>query len=334
MSTFKPDTTWVGLLGGGVSGSIIAGGSIFQIDVFNMGGERLPVRALVTGKRVGLVAEAGTALAALIVTGCRKGSEMDGITSSGLDWEFSVGVKGSALVKTGAKLFKTMAAQATAEGVNWAVHESAKRFVQWTMDDLGVVQSGKQFNLIPSPAGIGIGAGIFYEWQTLNLLGGKVAWQHISPQWSIENAGGDVYFQLCNIPEQDGTRIQLGFGVDEWGLDPLIRWQKVKGEGRVNSRNTFQIEGYVHQGFLFERRDGMGFSGINLSNYRPVGELQQGYFSNENNKDVAKNTKITIYPQVYQFGNYPLWTASDRAVVEVDKTGRFSKVAGNSNLRD
>lgn len=334
MPVFKPDTTWVGLLGGGVSGSIIGGGSIFQIDVFNMGGERLPVRALVTGKRVGLVAEVGTAMAALIVTGCRKGAEMDGITSSGIDWEFAVGVKGSALVKTGAKLFKTMAAQATAEGVNWAVHESAKRFVQWATDDLGVVKSGKQFNLIPSPVAFGLGAGVFYEWQTLNLLGGKIAWQHISPRWSIENAAGDVYFQLNNIPEQDGTQISVGFGVDEFGLDPLIRWEKVKGEGRVSSKHKYHILGYVYSGVLFERRDGMGFSGINLSNYKPIGEMQSGYFTTENNKDVARNTKITIYPQVYQFANYPLWTADDRASVEVDKNGRFAKVAGTANLRD
>src|SRR5690554_4447323 len=101
MAEFKADTTWLGLLGGGVSGSIIGGGSIYQIDLWNMGGAPLPVRVLVTGRRVGVMAEAGTALAALIVTGCRTGAEMDGITSSGLDWEFAVGLKGSALVRAG-----------------------------------------------------------------------------------------------------------------------------------------------------------------------------------------------------------------------------------------
>ncbi|WMS42265.1 hypothetical protein RDV64_19710 [Acuticoccus sp. MNP-M23] len=334
MATFKPDTTWVGLLGGGVSGSILGGGSVYQIDVFHMGGERLPVRALVTGKRLGLMAEVGTALAALVVTGCRKGSEMEGITSSGLDWELAVGLKGSTLAKTGAKLFKTMAAQAAAGGTNWAVHESAKRFVQWTMDDLGVVQSGKQFNLIPSPVSFGLGAGIFYEWQTLNLLEGKIGWQYMSPRWSIENAGGDVYFQLCNIPEQDGTAISIGFGIDEIGIDPLISWEKIKGEGRVGSRHKYHIEGYVYEGFLFERRDGMGFSGINLSNYRPVGQMQEGIMSIDHNKDVAKSTKITVYPKVFRFGNVAYWNADDRAEVEVDSTGRFAKVAGNSDLRD
>ncbi|HRH45225.1 MAG TPA: hypothetical protein PKY82_26540, partial [Pyrinomonadaceae bacterium] len=204
MPTFNPSTTWLGLLGGGISGSIIGGGSIYQIDLWHMGGNPLPVRALVTGKRVGIMAEASTAMAALVVTGCQNGKDMDGITSSGIDWEFAVGLKGSAIVKTGAKLFKTLAADATAKAVNWAAHESAKRFVQWTVDDLGVVLPGKSFNLLPSPISIGIGAGIFYEWQTLNLLGGKIGWKHLSPNWTASNYQGGVYFQLLDIPEQDG----------------------------------------------------------------------------------------------------------------------------------
>lgn len=162
MATFNPDTTWLGLLGGGVSGSIIGGGSIYQIDLWHMGGNPLPVRALVTGKRLGVMAELTTALAALVVVGCRTGKEMDGLTDTGIDWEFAIGLKGSAIVKTGAQLFKAMAGIAS-KGVNWAGHESAKRFVQWTMNDLGIVQADKAFNLIPSPVSFGIGAGIFYD---------------------------------------------------------------------------------------------------------------------------------------------------------------------------
>ena len=200
------ETTWVGFLGGGVSGSIIAGGSIYQIDVWNMGGKALPARVLIKGKRLGIVAEAGTSLAMLIVTGCRTAEDMDGITSSGLDWELSLGLKGSALVKTGTKLFKAAAAHAAAKMVNWAVHESAKRLVQWAMDDLGVVKSGKQFNLLPSPVAFGIGAGIFYDWQTLHLLGGKIGWKYISPKWSVETYNGNVRLQLFDIPEQDARK--------------------------------------------------------------------------------------------------------------------------------
>jgi hypothetical protein len=333
MATFNPDTTWVGLLGGGVSGSIIGGGSIYQIDVWHMGGDPLPVRALITGKRLGVMAELTTALAAIVVTGCRSGKEMDGITSSGIDWEFAVGLKASAIVKTGAKLFQSMAAQAAATGVNWAVHESAKRFVQWTVDDLGIVLPGKAFNLIPSPVSFGVGAGIFYDWQTLKLLGGKIGWQHISPRWTVENFQGGVYFQLLDIPEQDGELVHLGFSVPEWGIDPYIRWKKERGEGRVG-QNTIHIDGYAYEGALFERRDGMGFSGINLSNYLPIGRLEEGIFSGlENTKTVTKNGKLTVQPQVFQFGNYAYWSANDTMTVEVDGSGRFAKVEGSSKLR-
>lgn len=333
MAIFNPETTWLGMLGGGVSGSVLGGGSIFQIDLWHMGGSPLPVRALVTGKRVGVVAELSTALAALIVTGCRTGMEMNGITSSGIDWELAVGLKGSSIVKSGAKLFTTLAAQAAAKAGNWAMHESAKRFVQWTMNDLGVVQPGKQFNLLPSPISFGIGAGIFYEWQTLNLLGGKIGWQHISPKWTVGNSENGVYFQLLEIPEQDGELVHLGFSVPQWGIDPYIRWRKEKGEGRVGE-NYIHIDGYSYQGALFERRDGMGFSGINLSNYAPIGRSEAGLLTVSNTQTIAKKGKLTVRPEVLQFGNYPYWSAKDTMTVEVDDNGRFVKVEGSSRIRN
>lgn len=333
MSTFNPETTWLGLLGGGVSGSIIGGGSIYQIDLWHMGSNPLPVRALVTGKRLGVVAEVGTALAALVVTGCKSSKDMDGITSSGIDWELAVGLKGSAIVKTGAKLFKTMAADAAAEAVNWAAHESSKRFVQWTMDDLGVVQSGKQFNLIPYPLSFGIGAGIFYEWQKLNLLGGKIGWQHLSPCWTAENFQGGVYFQLLEIPEQDGELIRLGFSVPEWGIDPYIRWKKVKGLGSVGQKN-YHINGYAYEGAMFDRRNAMGFSGINLGDFVPIGRLEEGVFTGfSDTKTVQKSGKLEVRPHVFQFGNYSYWSAKDTMMVDVDSSGHFIKVEGSGKVR-
>lgn len=332
MATFNPDTTWLGLLGGGISGSILGGGSIWQMDLWHMGGNPLPVRVLVTGKRVGVMAEVSTALAALIVTGCKTGKEMDGITSSGIDWELAVGLKGSAIVKSGASIFKTLAAQATAKAVNWAIHESAKRFVQWTMNDLGIVQSGRQFNLIPSPLSLGLGAGIFYEWQKLNLLSGKIGWQHISPCWTVENFSGGVYFQLLDIPEQDGELVHLGFSVPEWGIDPYIRWKKDRGDGQVG-QNKIHIDGYSYERALFTARDGMGMSGINLSNFVPIGRSEAGILTVSQTTTVQKSGKLTVRPEVLQFGNYAYWSASDTMTVDVDSSGRFVKVEGSSKLR-
>lgn len=331
MANFEPSTTWLGLLGGGVSGSIVGGGSIYQIDLWHMGGDPLPVRVLVTGKRLGIMAEVGTAMAALVVTGCRSGKDMDGLESGGLSWEFAVGLKGSSIVKTGATLFKTMAAEAVAKTVNWALHESAKSFVQWTMDDLGIVQSGKQFALIPSPVAIALGAGIFYEWQTLKLLKGNIGWQHISPTWSVENVQGDVWFQLFDVPEQEEAIVHLGFSVPEWGIDPYIRWKKVKGSGHV-SESKLHINGYVYGGTLFEARKAF-WSGINLSNFVPVGRSEAGVFTVTDTKTVKTSGKLTVRPEVLQFGNYPYWSASETMTVTVDSDGRFIKVDGDNSLR-
>jgi hypothetical protein len=333
MSTFKPETTWLGLLGGGVSGSILGGGSVYQIDLWHMGGDPLPVRALVTGKRLGVMAEVGTAMAALLVTGCRSGKDMEGITSSGIDWEFAVGLKGSNIVKSGAKFFTSLAADAAAKTFNWAVHEPAKRFAQWMMNDLGVVQSGKQFNLLPSPVGIGAGAGIFYEWQTLNLLGGKIGWQYMSPWWTAENYGGGVYFQLGDIPEQNGELLHLGFSVPEWGIDPYINWKKEKGEGRVGQKD-YHLDGHVYEGAYFEGGKSSGLAGINLANFVPVGRLEEGIISGfSNTKTVVKNGKLTVRPVVFQFGNYAFWNASDTMTVHTDGSGRFTKVDDSGKVK-
>lgn len=334
MTTFDPETTWVGLLGGGVSGSIIGGGSIYQIDLWNMGSNPLPVRVLVTGKRLGVVAEAGTALAALVVTGCRSGKDMDGITSSGLDWEIAIGVKGSAMVKTGAKLFKVMASEAAAKAINWAAHESTKRFVQWAMKDFSLFEKGsKQFNLIPYPLSIGIGAGIFYEWQTLNILGGDIGWKHIKPSWTAENFQNSVYFQLLDIPEQDSQLVRLGFSIPEWGIDPYIKWKKEKGEGRVGEKN-YHILGNSFEGAFFERSDGTGFSGTNLGNYTPIGRLEEGVLTGfSNTSTVQTNGKLKVRPHVFRFGNFPYWSASETMTVEVDGKGRFIKVEESGKVR-
>lgn len=314
------DTTWIGLLGGGASGSIIGGGSIYQIDVWNMGGNPIPARVLIKGKRLGAMAEAGVAHAVLIVTGCRTANGLDGIESSGLDWEFALGLKGSAIAKTGAKLFRTITAEIAAEVGKWAVHESAKRLVQWAMDDLGVIKPGRQFNLLPSPVALSIGAGIFYEWQKLQLLRGKIGWEYISPNWYVETVSGSIRLQMLNIPEQDGERVKIGFAVPEWGLDPFIRWKKNKGAVGVED---FHIEGYVYGGILFEQPNGMGYSGINLSKLEPVGHMETGWVSPSRNDEVKKGGKLKVHPTVFRFANVAYWKARDTVEMVLDAKGRF-----------
>jgi hypothetical protein len=327
------DTTWIGLMGGGISGSILAGGSIYQIDVWNMGGNPIPARVLVTGKRVGAVVQVGTGHAMILITGCRSASEMDGITSSGIDWEFATGAKGSAIIKTGSKLFKEVASYAASETAKWAANETAKRLAQWVVDDLGIVKPGRQFNLLPSPLALGAGGGIFYEWQTLKLLSGKVGWQHISPKWFVETYNGNVRLQMFNVPEPDGTLVRIGISVPQWGLDPYIRWKKKSGQAHVDSRSMYQIIGYVYDGYVFERRDGMGYAGINLTNFQPVGRLEDGMLSTTNTSQVKKGGKLKVRPVVFEFSNYPYWEADDSVEMTLDSNGCFVGVDDGMKLR-
>jgi len=321
---FNYDTTWIGILGGGVSGSIIGGGSVYQIDLWNMGGNRLPVRVFVTGKRVGLVAEVGTAHAMLIVTGCKTAQEMEGITSSGIDWEAKAILNEGAFVKTGAKLFKTVLAAAAAKVTDWAAQESAKRLVQFLTDDLGIVKPGKQFNLLPSPLSLSIGGGIFYEWQTLNLAAGNIGWMYSSPKWWMESYNGFIRMQMSEIPEQDGTPLRFGFSVPKWGLDPYIRWKKNKGEAHVDGRHAFQIVGYVYDGFLFERRDGMGIAGVNLTNFQQTGRLEEAVVSMPKyTSQVTTGGKLNVRPVVFQFANVQRWEADDTVEITLDSKGYF-----------
>lgn len=187
------------------------------------------------------------------------------------------------------------------------------------MRDLGIVKPGRQFNLLPSPLSLAVGAGIFYEWQKFHLLGGKIGWQYISPKWFVERVNGDVWLQMYNIPEQDGEEVKVGFSIPEWGLDPYIRWKKKKGKARVKD---YQIVGYSYDGFLFERRDGMGYSGINLSNLQPVGRLEEGFFPSRTN-EVQKRGMLKVRPTVFQFVNYRYWEADDTVEMMLGHNGCF-----------
>ncbi|WP_029061811.1 hypothetical protein [Labrenzia sp. DG1229] len=334
MSLYNPDTTWIALLGGGFSGSVLAGGSVFQFDLWNMGSKRLPVQVLVVGKRAGIMAEIGSAFALLLVTGCKTEREMDGITSSGIDWEASLVGDLDASIKSGAKLFKEVMKHAGKKTGEWAVQESGKRLAQYITNDLGIVKSGPQFNVLPTPLSVSAGAGIFYEWQKLHLLDNEIGWNYISPKYSVENKGGTVYMQMKDIPVKDGTTIHLGFGVSEWlSIDPDIRWTQTRG-GPSIGRSKLHIDCVVYGGVLYQTRNKGSHPGINLSQLQPAGRSETGMLSVTQTKEVAKSGKLTIYPKIFKFTNYAYWSADDTMKVDVDSKGQFTKVEGTASYRD
>lgn len=315
------DTTWIGFTGGGFSMSIVGGVSFFQFEIWNMGSNPLPARVIITGKRLGAMIEAGTGMAMLLITGCKNAQEMEGIESSGIDWELDVGINADAIFK-GSKLFKETASLATKNVIDWAGHEQAKRLAQFFMGELGIVQPGKQFNLLPSPASIGAGAGLFYEWQKLHVLRANVGWQHIAPTWSVTNVGSSVRLEMSNIPEQDGTPVKIGIYIDEWGYDPLVRWQK---KGKRSGIKDYHITGYAYGGKLYAMRSKSGQPGINLSALQPIGQLDTSFMSNRLTNEVQKRGTYSIRPAVFNYTNLPYWKASNTVKITLGPDGCFLK---------
>ncbi len=343
-SMSKSSTTWLGYLGGGGGAAVLVGGGIYQFEVWNLGGKALPTRVYVTSKKAGLIAHAGASHAMVLVTGCSSASDMNNITSSGIDWEFDIGasakgLKGVAKFEKYKELFGAVEKLAKAgnkhvrEATNWAGHEASKRLAQATMGDLGVVQgSGPQFNILPSPIAVGIGAGLFYDWQKMHVMGGKQAWSMISPKWYVTNDNG-VKLHMYNVPENNGALVKLSIGVTEWGIDPYIRWKSDKGGPSVGHRDRYHINCYAYGGELYESRDAKR-PGISLGKLTPIGELETGMLTVGTSKDVARNSSIKIYPIAINFGNYPYWTASDHVKVNTGSDGKLKSASSVNDIMD
>lgn len=338
-------STWIGYLGGGGSAALIVGGGFYQFDLWNVGGKNLPTRVYVKSKKVGLIAHAGISHAMVLVTGAKTHAQLNNIGSSGIDWEFDIGasakaLKGVAKFEKYADLFRKVEKLATAGGktarnmTNWAGHEASKRLTQAAMGDLGVVQgSGPQFNLLPSPLAVGIGAGIAYDWQTMYTMGGKQAWSMISPTWHLQNKNGGVTLQMQNIPEQDGTWIDISIGINEWGYDPYVCWKSQPGGPKIDYKKKYHIKGYVWNGWLWKEKASKT-SGIDLGKLIPIGQLETGTFSVKTTTTSNKSKTISIYPAVMHFANMPYWTADDSTKVKTDSQGRFQKALDTKNSFD
>ena len=139
---------------------------------------------------------------------------------------------------------------------------------------------------------------------------------------------------MKDIPVKDATTIHLGFGVSEWlSIDPNIKWVQTPSGPRIG-RSKLHIECKVFGGELYENYNKNAAPGINLSKLQPAGRSEAGMLSVTQTNEVKKNGKLTIYPRIFKFTNYPYWSADDTMTVHVDNKGCFTKVDGTSGYRD
>jgi hypothetical protein len=319
--------TWLGAMGGGFSGSLLLGGSAYQINLWNTGGGPVPMPVLVTGFRAGLMAQVEAGHAFCLLTGVKSENDLKELKSQGLDWCLSIGGDVDAAVKTSGVVFDLLKAAAKSTG-NWAAQESAKKAVQLIFGDFEIKPSGPSFILLPSPASLGAGAGLFYEWQTMTRVGTDVAWRYIQPTWRVSSEGGKLKLFMDSIPESNGTTIGLQFRLDTWGADDVLIFDTDR-QGMVNMRYTDKLKtvhGLVNGGTLCDPVTKA--PGLNLSDLVPYGKLDVGMLTTSRTTDVAKNTSIKIGVSVcksaFSETNLYKWSSSDYAEVQTDQTGKMT----------
>lgn len=312
------NSTWLGLAGGGFGLSAIGGVGVYQINLWNMGGNPVPIRALIIGKRLGVTLQAEAAHAVCLMTNVRSASSFTTIKSSGVDWAVGAGVKADAFVKSGSKivsgLFKF------AKDGNWAAQEGVKKLVQGLMGDFTPGAKTPQFVLLPSPAALSIGGGIWYEWQTLEKVGTDLAWEYAPPKFRMERKNGKLLLRMKGVPEQNNARINFRIRENDWGTDDELLWRKKGSHGRGEPN----LNGTIYDGKLWNngRGAGKGQDGFALSDWEPVGKMVTGMLSVSRNKLVTKNAWQKVGVSVCRGRiNLYKWESDHYSDVMFDKAG-------------
>ncbi|MBQ2261485.1 MAG: hypothetical protein II336_08970 [Loktanella sp.] len=321
---------WLGTIGGGFSASVVGGMSAYQTNLWSMNGGAVPIPAFVFGTRVGVVAQAEMGHCFCLLTGVSGPHAFSEIRSRGVDWVLSFGGKIDAVTRSYSSASQLLL-QASAKTGNWAAQESAKRVVQTVMGDFDIRPGSPSFVLLPSPLAVGVGAGVFYEWQTLTKVGTDVAWRYLKPEWRVENAGDKVVLHVNAIPEADGTQIGLQFRVKRFGSDDLLIFESSRS-GLVNMRRTNQLKtvrASVQNGSLVDPATGQ--KGLDLTALVPVGRSRIGMFSVSSTPEQLLNERLQIGVNITRDPssdtNLYKWESKHYVPLQTDGRGRFVSAA-------
>lgn len=314
---------WLGKLGGGFSVAVVGGFSAYQANLWNMAGGNVPMPVIVTGARLGAVANTDAGHAIILVTGVKGPDSFTEIKSSGVDWALNIGGKADAVVKSSGKAASALWKAASSAG-NWAAQESAKKGVQALMGDFNAAASTPSFIILPSPMAVGIGAGIFYEWQTLSKLGSDVAWKYVKPMWRLKSEQGGLRLMVDPIPEKDNQRIAIHLHKKVFGSDDILLFKS-----RSGAHPSSTLFGIVKNGRLHDQN---GNEGINLSAHPIAGVTEIGMLSTTRKTTSFAGQKIYISVNVARAlsdTNLYKWQSKDYASVTVDAS---EKMVSSSDL--
>ena len=319
--------TWLGLMGGGFSGSLVLGGSAYQCNLWRMDGHRVPMMVMITGFRAGIVAQIEAGHMICLLQNVSKPSDFKTIKSSGLDWSAGTGVDWDAVIKSGSKVakevIKAVGKAAAKEVGNWAAQESVKKAVQGLMGDYSLKPKGQSFMMLPTPAALSAGAGIFYEWQTMSHVGTDQSYKYIPPKWGFHGSGTGLRLLIKDIPEPEGKRLCLLIESETVGLNETLHFGKSLNERPTRSNDEVWIT--VRSGRAYVGNE----EGVPIGKMHIIGHTDGAYVTMpKEEKANYKNKTIK-----FRFGisrgrtNLYKWTSDDYVKVTTDDQARITSAS-------
>ncbi len=321
---------WIGLMGGGFGASAIVGASYYSLPLYNMAFNQQPLNVAVFGRRLGITLQAEMGAACCIMTGVPSADRFDRMESSGVDWGLGAGFNVSGTVNSAAETINAIVRLAgTTPG--WAVQEGLKNMVRGVMGDIEANSQEQNFVLLPTPASLAIGAGVWYEWSDVVRIGHNLIWLREPPQWGIDSATGTVKLRMQNIPMQDGQMITLAITHDVLGPDDYLEWER-------NGTRTSRLHGVVWGQKLYpagtREVQADGADGVNLSELAICGRNVGHVFSSgTRSNEVVRNGTMSIGVNVMQ-GSVERFSSDDYCEVATDASGRIVRSIGDRRWRD
>lgn len=323
---------WVSIVSGGGGGlSLIAGAGVYFMSFFNVASPSNWIHCGVKCTRLGVVAHAGASHAIGLMVGVKNEGDVRGLTGGGWDFAVDIGARIGAMFKAGSKAGKALKvlqgmskAVGTAKGVGSS--EAGKAIINAFDGNFDLDSKGRGFYLFGTPAGLGIGAGVWYEWQEVQALGGADAWNFHKPKWRVIAHNGELWLQMKGIPEKDGATVIFDFREEAWGYDGSLKVTEPSSIG-PSTVQSGEVKGFrLHEQPYKNIKGAPPGGGVNLTRMTLEGRYDvEGFW----------NKKVVITKLANQTLSIGLdcavdakrvWETDDYTKIKTDAKGDFTQV--------
>ena len=324
-------TTWLGLAGSAGT-TVVIGGSVSYVGFVNMENPQATMQCGVSGMRLGAAAHLGGNISLAIMTGVSGKSNVSGLKSGGVDFAVDIGAKWGDTLKVGGRTAQVLKLLGKVDDLPklkvWANSERAKIAINALTGDLELSHTKPSFAMFSVPfAGAGVGAGVWYEWQSIHAFDGARAWNFFKPVWRLYKHMGQIWLQMGNIPAEDGTTIIVNFREGVWGRDKSLEVTEPFLDG-----TSSVIAGTVQDNLLVEddqsapiARNAPPHGGLNLSKRTLAGRWTRNGVAR-----CAAGEKIDIALDVAVDGK-SVWETDQYVQIVTDRSGDFGTIINPGN---